>query len=80
MMTFELLQFIFNFGISIIVSLLYIRIREIEEKPRWEKEISEEMTLLSKTVDKECMISIEMEKSINLLRDRLTALEEKDAK
>ena len=80
MMTFELLQFVFNFGISIIVSLLYIRIREIEEKPRWEKEISEEMTLLSKTVEKECMISIEMEKSINLLRDRLTALEGKDAK
>lgn len=80
MLTFELLQFVFNLGISLIISLLYIRIRGIEEKPRWEKEISEEMTLLSKTVDKECMISIEMEKAINLLRDRLTALEEKDAK
>lgn len=79
-LTFELLQFIFNFGISIIISLLYMRIRSNEEQPNWrELANTEKIERLNKMIEKESMISIEMEKAINLLRDRLTALEEKDA-
>ena len=81
MMTFELLQFVFNLGISLLVALLYIRIRSNEKQPNWrELANTEKLEKLYKMVEKESMISIEMEKAINLLRDRLTALEGKDAK
>lgn len=84
MMTFELLQFVFNLGITLIVALLYMRIRDVDERPNRVKEIwksiFDEVDQMRKQIEKECMISIEMEKAINLLRDRLTALEEKDAK
>ena len=80
-MTFELLQFVFNLGISLLVALLYIRIRSNEKQPNWrELANTEKLEKLYKMVEKESMISIEMEKAINLLRDRLTALEGKDAK
>jgi len=74
-MTFDIAQFIFNMSITLLVALLYLRIREIEKAPSLMEEVSEELEQIHKLIERENLAFGQLEASINIVRERVRVLE-----